>query len=140
MYLFKVIVNDGVEVEVVIKIVTAVIGKNWKSLARQLNFSKTDIDSIEYNNAHNLKEQIAQLFIQWKRREGPLETTPQALVDGLLKADLQTTLKVLEEKYIFRKIGTKQYTTFFGFFNLKNIIGRVKRASCTLVMKIEIMM
>ncbi len=112
------VVKDGVTVDDVIKKVSSVIGRDWKSLARQLNFTKqTDIDAIELDNNCNLKEQIAQLFIQWKRREGP-GATSQFLVDALRKADLQCVLMELEED-IIHKEGT--LFNMLNFFSQKNM-------------------
>ncbi len=72
-------------------------------MARQLNFTQqTDIDAIELDNIRNLKEQIAQLFIQWKRREGP-GATSQVLVDALRKADLQCVLMELKKEMIHKE-------------------------------------
>ena len=68
------------------------IGHDWKQLARQLKFSETDIVAIEYDNRFSLKEQIYQLFRQWKGREGD-GATSRVLLDGVRKARLNGVLE-----------------------------------------------
>ena len=85
----------------------------WKFLARSLGFEQTDVDAIEYRDVRNLKEQIYQMFHEWKRREGNGATTARLLA-AIKDAGLQELLKTLREK---------------GFIvpalNLKGIIYRV---------------
>ena len=46
------------------------VGHSWKFLARELGFKDTDIAALQYDNPYSLKEQVHQMFQQWKRREG----------------------------------------------------------------------
>ena len=90
-------------VDELINVVSQHIGKEWKSLARAMSFTKTDIDSIEYDNTSNLKEQICQLFHQWKLRMS-VKATPKLLLDVIKKAELHDVIKVLlDSQYITRK-------------------------------------
>ena len=75
------------------------IGLEWKFLARELDFDETDIDSIEYKDVRNLKEQIFQMFHQWKRRDGDGATTGR-LLSAVKKCGLEELLKTLREKKV----------------------------------------
>ena len=79
---------------------------NWKSLARRgLSFSETDIDAIHHDHyVHGLKEIIAKFFIEWRRHEGS-NATPKALLDGLIRADLEETLQFLEREGMIHNKG-----------------------------------
>ena len=69
----------------------------WKFLARSLGFDQTDIDAIEYKDILNLKEQIYQMFHEWKKREG-IEATTACLLAAVKDAELKELLKTLREK------------------------------------------
>lgn len=73
------------------------IGLEWKFLARSLGFEQLDIDAIEYRDILNLREQILQMFYEWKRREGNGATTVRLLA-AIKAAELQELLKTLKEK------------------------------------------
>ena len=73
------------------------IGLEWKFLARSLGFEQTDIDAIEYRDMLNLREQIFQMFYEWKRREGKRATSAQ-LLEAVKDAELKELLKTLREK------------------------------------------
>ena len=73
------------------------IGLEWKFLARSLGFEQTDIDAIEYRDMLNLKEQIFQMFYEWKRRQGN-EATTARLLAAIKDVALQELLKTLREK------------------------------------------
>ena len=75
------------------------IGLTWKFLARELGFSQTDIDAIEYKDVRNLKEQIYQMFYEWKKREGQ-NATADRLLSAIKKAELEELLKTLREQRI----------------------------------------
>ena len=66
-------------------------------MARALGFEETDVDAIEYNNKHYLREQIYQMFHEWQRREGNTATTAR-LLQGMKRAELHEILKTLKEK------------------------------------------
>ena len=74
------------------------IGKNWKKVARELKFSPTDVDAIEYKARDDLKEQIHLFFEAWKMREGS-RATVKMLDDALKKANLQGILDVMTGIY-----------------------------------------
>lgn len=46
------------------------LGAKWKSLAKELGFSQTDVDCIIERNQRDLQEQIHEFFDKWKQREG----------------------------------------------------------------------
>ena len=73
------------------------IGLQWKFLARSLGFEQTDIDNIEYRDRHNLREQIFQMFHEWKRMEG-CEATTDRLLAAVKDAELKELMKTLKEK------------------------------------------
>ena len=73
------------------------IGLEWKFLARSLGFEQTDIDAIEYKDILNLKEQIYQMFHEWKKQEGD-EATTARLLAAIKDAELKELLKTLREK------------------------------------------
>lgn len=74
------------------------IGYEWKFLARSLGFEQTDIDATEYKDMGNLREQIFQMFHEWKKREGDGATTAR-LLEGIKDAELKELLKALREKH-----------------------------------------
>ncbi len=65
-------------------------------LARSFGFTETDIQSIEYANERDLKEQIHQFFYQWKRRVGQ-EATRDMLYAALYDGELNELLKKLDK-------------------------------------------
>ena len=73
------------------------IGLEWPFLARSFGFEQSDIDAIEYRDMHNLKEQIYQMFYEWKKREGNGATTTRLLA-AIKDAALEELLKKLREK------------------------------------------
>ena len=73
------------------------IGFTWKFLARSLGFEQIDIDAIEYRDRHDLREQIFQMFYEWKRREGNRATTARLLA-AIKDAELKELWKTLREK------------------------------------------
>ena len=75
------------------------IGLEWKFLAQELDFDETDIDAIEYQDVWNLKEQIFQMFYQWRRRDGDGATTGR-LLSALKASGLEELLRILREKKI----------------------------------------
>ena len=103
--IFSTAVKKDIKLSDVIKKVKNRIGHEWKSLARGLGLNTSEIAAIEYDNRFSLKEQIAQLFIHWERTEGPLEATPQALVNGLMKENLTGILEFLERDGYVENIG-----------------------------------
>ena len=64
-------------------------------MARELNFSPTDIDAIIVRDNHDLKEQIHSFFHQWRQREGN-GATVQQLLDAVKAAGLQC---IIDEHY-----------------------------------------
>ena len=77
------------------------LGHSWKFLARELGFSETDIAALEHDNPFKLKEQIHQMFIQWRRREGNGATTDKIL-SALNAAGFDEQMKTLTEKGLIR--------------------------------------
>ena len=75
------------------------IGLTWKFLARELGFSQTDIDAIEYKDVMNLKEQIYQMFHEWKNREDQ-NATAGRLFSAIRTAELEELLMTLREQRI----------------------------------------
>ena len=71
------------------------IGRNWKAVARVLEFSTTDIDAIVCRDEHDLKEQIHRFFGEWKMREGR-GASVQKLIEAVRAAGLRTILDDLQ--------------------------------------------
>ena len=105
IFFFLPIAAKNIKLSNLIKKVKNQIGHEWKSLARGLGLNTTEIAAIEYDNRFSSKEQIAQLFIHWERTEGPLEATPQSLVNGLMKENLTDILESLERDGCVENIG-----------------------------------
>ena len=85
------------------------IGLTWKFLAKELGFSQTDIDAIEYKDDRNSKKQINQMFYEWKKREGQNATTNR-LLSAIKDAKCADLLKTLREQRIvitIRKVKSK---------------------------------
>ena len=78
-----------------IKELEKLIGTDWKRLAREFNFTPTDIDAIEFKDPRNLYEHIHQCFSKWKMQEGN-NATVKKLRDALTKAGLQHILMDLD--------------------------------------------
>ena len=92
-----------VDLDTFIKEVYDLLGHSWKFLAREFGFSETDIDAIEYDNQFSLKEQIYQMFHQWKRREGDGATTEKLLSAMNSAQGFDEQIKKLTEKGIVRE-------------------------------------
>lgn len=80
----------------VIKELSKHIGRDWKRLARELGFLRTDIDAIEVKDRGDLREQIHGLFEGWKMREGR-NASVEKLVTALRNAELQAVLDEMED-------------------------------------------
>lgn len=96
------------EISSFIKAVSNHIGIEWKQLARALKFTETDVQAIAHDNLQNLKEQIYQLFRQWKMREGK-NAIAEALLSGLVEAKLDEILKQLQAEGLIQSTGTDLY-------------------------------
>ncbi len=83
-------------VDALIREISDHIGRGWMVLARNLGFTETDIDSIEYANERDLKEQIHQFFSRWKQRVGQ-EATRDMLYAALYDGELNELLKKLDK-------------------------------------------
>ena len=59
-----------VSLDELIKKVSKSIGRDWKPLARKLEFEETEIDAIEERDPKNLNEQLVHFFDKWKRMKG----------------------------------------------------------------------
>ncbi len=89
--------RDTVEsVDALIREISDHIGRGWMVLARSLQFTEIDIDSIEHANERDLKEQIHQFFSRWKRRDGQ-EATRDMLYTALYDGELNELLKKLDK-------------------------------------------
>ena len=86
----------GLPVDVLTAELSKHIGIKWKSLARELGFNQTDIDDIEYKDPRNLKEQIFQLFLQWKKTNGKFATSGRLVLAAKragLENEIETVIK-----------------------------------------------
>ena len=79
----------------VIRELKELIGEKWKAVARELEFSTTDIDAIVCRDDHDLKEQIHRFFEQWKMREGS-GASVEKLLEAVRAAGLRTILDDLQ--------------------------------------------
>ena len=73
------------------------LGYLWKRLARELGFNMADITSLEHDHAFSVKEQIYQMFLHWKRREGDGATT-EKLLSAKKAAGFSTQIKTVKER------------------------------------------
>ena len=89
------IIADEVQLSRVIGELKEHIGINWKTVARKLGFTTTDIDAIVIRDEHDLKEQIHRFFEQWKMREGR-GASAHMLVEAVRAAGLQNILDYLQ--------------------------------------------
>ena len=89
--------TNQVDLDKFINEISKHIGMQWMFLARSLGFEQTDIDAIEYRDQRNLREQIFQMFHEWKRREGS-EATTDSLLAAVKDAELKELMKTLKEK------------------------------------------
>ncbi len=97
----------AVSLDKLIKQVSKVIGRDWKPLARILEFEETEIDEIEYREPKDLREQIVQFFHRWRRMKGNLASN-----DVLLQAVISIIpLLPVEKIHALRKMGVYQSTT-----------------------------
>ena len=87
-----------VDLDTFIKEVYDLLGHSWKFLARELGFSKTDIDALEHDNPYLMKEQIYQMFDQWKRREGNGATSDKLLAAMKSAGGFDEQVKILTGK------------------------------------------
>ena len=87
-----------VDLDTFIKEVYDLLGHSWKFVARELGFSKTDIDALEHDNPYLLKEQIYQMFDQWKRREGNGATSDKLLAAIKSAGGFDEQIKILTGK------------------------------------------
>ena len=85
---------DSADIGRVINVLRELVGKDWKKVARELKFSRTDIDAIEHRERDDLKEQIYLFFDKWKMREGS-NAAIQQLVDAIKAAQLPDILDEL---------------------------------------------
>ena len=86
-----------VDLDTFIKEVYDLLGHSWKFVARELGFSKTDIDALEHDNPYLMKEQIYQMFDQWKRREGNGATSDKLLA-AMKSAGFDEQIRILTGK------------------------------------------
>ncbi|XP_072495507.1 FAS-associated death domain protein [Notamacropus eugenii] len=73
------------------------VGRDWRSLARKLGISQTDIERITYAYPRDLKEQLSQSLLLWKKssnKEANVSTIQKALRD----CNMNLTADILEEK------------------------------------------
>ena len=73
------------------------MGHSWKFLARELGFSETDVAALEHDNQFSLKEQIHQMFYQWRRREGDGATSDKLLA-AMKSAGFDEQIRILTGK------------------------------------------
>ncbi|XP_064389593.1 uncharacterized protein LOC135337585 isoform X3 [Halichondria panicea] len=92
-------------VDALIREVSDHIGRDWMVLARSLGFTEIDIQlidiqSIEYADERDLKEQIYRFFNEWKRRDGQ-DATRDKLVTVLYESGLnEVVLKTTDAQKI----------------------------------------
>ena len=77
------------------------MGHSWQFLARELGFSDTDIAALEHDYQFSFKEQIHQMFHQWKRREGN-GATKERLLLAMKAAGFDEQVKRLSQKGVIK--------------------------------------
>ena len=91
-----------VDLDTFIKEIFDLLAHSWKSLARELGFKDTDLAALQYDNPYDLKEQIYQMFNQWKRREGN-SATKERLLSAMMSAGcFVEQVKTLTEKGVIK--------------------------------------
>ena len=85
----------NVHLDIVIKILKELIGSDWRKVARELNFTRTDIDHIVNRERDDLKEQIHLFFEDWKMKEGS-DATVEMLINAIQVAKLEDILDQLQ--------------------------------------------
>ena len=65
--------------------------QNWKSLARVLGISDSDVVNIEYQNRGPLSDAVYEMLTTWQTRKGK-QATSQVLGEALLEAKMQGVL------------------------------------------------
>ena len=78
------------------------VGHSWRFLALELGFNDTDIAALEHDNPYSLKEQIHQMFRQWKRREGNGATKERLLLALKSAGCFIGQLKILTEARVIK--------------------------------------
>ncbi|XP_070551837.1 FAS-associated death domain protein-like [Ptychodera flava] len=61
------------------------IGKDWKRLGRKLGITDPDLDVLQMNNSHDVKEAIRQMLRQWREDNGKM-ATKEKLKEALVNA------------------------------------------------------
>ena len=103
----------SVDLDVFIRELFNHLGHSWKFLARELDFSEMDIAALEHDYPFDMKEQIHQMFQQWRRRKGD-EATPDRLLSAMKAAGFEEQVKVLTQKGII----ITQRSMFFVFHEM----------------------
>ncbi len=100
-------------VDALIRKISDHIGRDWMVLAKGLGFTETDIQSIEYADERDLKEQIYQFFYEWKQRNGQ-NATRDKLFTVLYESGLNETLKktVSKSKQYSEVLKSRQHSVY----------------------------
>ena len=97
---------DVESVDALISEISDHIGRDSMVLARSLGFTEDDIQSIEYANEQNLKEQIYQFFYEWKQKNGE-DATRDKLSTVLYESGLNEVLKIINAQ------KSRQHSVYF---------------------------
>ncbi|XP_077143067.1 FAS-associated death domain protein [Ranitomeya variabilis] len=71
------------------------VAKDWRRLIRTLGLSETIIDQVIYNNPNNMREQLMQCLIEWRKMK-----KDSATVSFLVQALEKCKLRLVSERLI----------------------------------------
>ena len=96
MFLFLVLVKDGVVADDDLEGLSLQLGSPWKSLARRLKFSRAEIDGFDHAEKE-LAEKSFSMLCRWKEKSGLSGATYKVLYEALC------------HKYVDRKDLARQF-------------------------------
>ena len=82
MFLFLVLVKDGVVADDDLEGLSLQLGSPWKSLARRLKFSQAEIDGFDHAEKE-LAEKSFRMLCRWKEKSGLSGATYKVLYEAL---------------------------------------------------------
>ncbi|XP_075886948.1 ankyrin-2 isoform X3 [Nelusetta ayraudi] len=87
--------DDADRKEETLAIIADLLGFSWTELARELEFSENDIQSVRTENPNSLQEQSHALLQRWVEREGK-HATEDSLVKNLTKINRMDIVHLIE--------------------------------------------
>ncbi|XP_001381076.1 FAS-associated death domain protein [Monodelphis domestica] len=85
------------QLEVTFDVLCGHVGRDWKRLVRKLGISQVDIDRIVYAHPHDLREQLYQSLLVWKKSEEK-EANVSTIQKALRDCELNLVADILADK------------------------------------------